>query len=62
MRCEADDPPRGKAHLAFRSISRSTLSALFVNMQSTENEQLFDFPNKGIVGKVKGNIGDVMSS
>ena len=62
MRCEADDPPRGKAHLAFRSISRSTLSALFVNMQSTENEQLFDFPNKGIVGKAKGKIGDVMSS
>ena len=48
--------------LLFVAISRSTLSALFVNMQSTEYEQLFDSPNKGIVGKVKGNIGDVMSS
>jgi hypothetical protein len=31
-------------------------------MQSTKDEQLFDLPDKGIVGKVKGNIGDVMSS
>jgi hypothetical protein len=31
-------------------------------MQSTGHEQLLDLPNKDIVGKVKGNIGNVMSS